>query len=338
MKIQTFPFSGRMRKAELLPYFGGKQRIIDMFPPECLYGSKKRYRYVHVNNEAPILLVAHIDTVISPRLVKVNTGAGFDDRLGVYAAHKLLQAYPQWFDLLLADYEEEGKSTAGYFLPKHPYKLVIELDREGTGFVDYDLASDSLKKTLKAYGLEEHLGSFSDICFLWNVKCNMINVGLGIFNSHSPNSGFHIHDFQQQMKKLLFFLEDNHNVDWPEAEGESFYGWDQYRRAYSRSSYSYDDDAWMKCEWCGKYFSQDKLSVIDSSILCGECARYLYNEFDKEPESPKVKFLKCVYCDTWYTENEIYDFDGENICMDCLTDYQDEIDDLCGETDAKENK
>jgi hypothetical protein len=277
MAYQPYPFYGKLRKIELMPFFRSKQRIIDMFPPECCFGTKKRNRYVHVNNGAPVLLVAHMDTVISPRLDKVNTGAGFDDRLGVFAATKLCSLFPQYFDLLLTDYEENGSSTAGNFVPKHPYNLVVGLDREGTGFVDYGLASDSLQQTLNRYGLEEHLGSFSDICFLFNMNCNMFNIGLGIYSSHSPQSGFVIHDFKEQMKKLLFFVEDNHSVVWPVVEKD-----DDWARYYSSTSpasynkYSLESGYYMRCEVCEQYYPQDDLYVVDGDILCESCVDELY--------------------------------------------------------------
>lgn len=291
MRRLDSPFVKKIRKDDLLPYFGGKKQIIGMFPPDCLKGSKKRTRHIHVNNNAPVLLVAHMDTVVSPRLDKFNTGAGFDDRLGVFTGHQLSKAFPEYFDLLITDYEESAATTAAYFVPQHEYNLVVELDREGTGFVHYELASKELTDKLKEYLLEEHCGTFSDICSMWNVKCNMINLGLGIYHSHSPKSGFIVEDFRLQIVKLLAFIEDYSDAQWPTPDDcrTSYlnYGW------RTNTKYTYegvenvigdDDDEGFTavCEWCGGRFPIDEISVLWESLLCNDCAFHLYGEMVKD--------------------------------------------------------
>ncbi len=217
-----------VKKSDLLPYFGKKQNIFNMFPTSCHKGRCKRERHVYVDNGAPLLLVAHIDTIQTPRLDKVNRGAGFDDRLGVYTAHRLCNERPDLFDLLLADYEECGASTAQYFGPTHDYNLIIELDREGEDYVDYDLASEELTAVLESYGFKQGIGSFSDICFMDHVVANKINVGLGTYSGHSTKSGFDLCQYNRQMERLMEFVETWFDRSWPEPEvpswKEYFYG------------------------------------------------------------------------------------------------------------------
>lgn len=210
---------------ELRPYFGSKERILRMFSQRQLKGVTKSERYMYVDHGAPILLVAHIDTVQTPRLDKATRGAGYDDRLGVYAAHQLCRQYPKWFDLLLSDYEEKIASTAEFFEPTHTYNVVIGLDREGEDYVDYGLASVKLRETLKNVGFTRGIGSWSDICVMGHVGCNKINVGLGTFKSHSVKSGFDLDVYHRQISRVVAFAKDYRGHVWPEAEGNEYGHW-----------------------------------------------------------------------------------------------------------------
>lgn len=261
-----------MNKKELLPYFGRKSEILSMFPAHCHKGGCKRERHIYVDNGAPFLLVAHIDTVITPRLDRVNKGAGFDDRLGVYTGHKLVNKYPKLFDLLLTDYEESGCSTAQFFTPSHLYSVIIGLDREGAGFVDYDLASEELKNALWAYGLHEEIGSFSDICFMDHIKCSKINLGLGTAYGHSSHSGFSQTVFYGQISNLLDFCNDNKKKTWPEPKPS-------WSTNYYAGCYTFEYSGMCQCEWCEQMFDESEMVELFDSRLCENCAHYLYQDY-----------------------------------------------------------
>jgi len=203
---------------ELRPYFWSKDSILRMFSQRQLKGVVKSERYVCVDHGAPLLLVAHIDTVHTPRLDTVTKGAGFDDRLGVYAAHQLCLRYPTWFDLLLTDYEEQIASTAKFFEPTHQYHVVIGLDREREDYVDYGLASDELREVLRVVGFTRGIGTWSDIGSMDHVDCNKINVGLGAYNGHSTHSGFDLGEYHRQIARVVAFARDYREHVWPTAE------------------------------------------------------------------------------------------------------------------------
>lgn len=289
-----------MRKQDLMPYFGSKKAILGMFPAHQHRGGKRRERHVYVDHGAPLLLVAHIDTVQTPRLDRVNRGAGFDDRLGVYLGHKLVQERPDLFDLLLTDYEESGGSTAAYFTPSHDYHLVVELDREGEDYVDYGLSSYELRQALDDGGFEMGQGIFSDICVMDQVECNKINLGLGTYNGHSKNSGFDVNVFYRQVRRLLDFAELHRDAKWPEAVGD-----DRWKFHYEdtcdaclntvpsdRLSYNYTLDRFecprcsqqlaqfAECESCGDPHSLDDLvyDPLYGGFLCATCSYVLHTD------------------------------------------------------------
>lgn len=290
-----------MRKQDLAPYFAGKRDILKMFPHHQHKGRGKKQRHVYVDNGAPILLVAHIDTVQTPRLDRVNRGAGFDDRLGVYLGHKLVQERPDLFDLLLTDYEETCATTATYFTPTHDYNLVVELDREGEDYVDYGLASDDLHTVLKANGFRQGVGSFSDICAMDHVKCNKINLGLGTKHSHSKDSGFDMGVFERQVKRLMDFVTLYRDRQWPEATGRRGWYWFNDDEVCDRClthvplrklNYNHHRDRW-ECDdcfkpdkWCEECESCGDLHPIEDLIydplydgfMCSTCHHALHEE------------------------------------------------------------
>lgn len=209
---------------DLKPYFGNKKSIWRLFANHIHMDDRvgKRTRYAYVDNGAGVLLVAHIDTVQPPRLDDETTGAGFDDRVGVALGHYLVREYPDSFDLLLTDYEESGGSTARYFKPSHEYRIVVELDREGEDFVDYGLASEETIAEMEEWGFRWNWGSYTDICSMPQVKCDKVNIGVGVYHSHSPQSGYRPTEMWRQVARLLGWLgvdESQEPVHYPSGRG-----------------------------------------------------------------------------------------------------------------------
>jgi hypothetical protein len=249
-----------MRKQDLLPYFRSKDAILAMFPKQQHRGRQKRERHIYADNGAPILLVAHIDTVQAPRLDRVNRGAGFDDRLGVYLGHQLVWAYPHLFDLLLTDYEEQCASTAEYFTPSHDYNLIVGLDREGEDYVDYGLASQELRDALEQGGFTQEVGTFSDICFMDHIRANKINVGLGTQKGHSSHSSFDMGIFYRQVRRLIAFCELHRDTQWPKA-------------VWPPEKYDIGLKPWAECAYCGDIADIDELVLASQygGLLCASC-------------------------------------------------------------------
>jgi hypothetical protein len=130
---------------------------------------------------------------------------GLDDRLGCAIGYYLQQFMK--VDLLICDYEESARSSAMYHSLKN-YNFIIELDREGTDFVTYDLADDDFINDFRdVTGCELSWGSFSDICWL-NTESGCINVGIGCYKSHSRDSYARKKDVQKQIGRIIQFINE----------------------------------------------------------------------------------------------------------------------------------
>ncbi len=227
----------------LYPYFGSKKSLKRLLAKH-VYGFRRSKRYWHINNNAKVLLVAHMDTVQTPGLTSATTGTGFDDRLGVFLAHKLTQKYPNLFDMLITDYEESGASTAEYFKPVHDYNYIIGLDRAGDDYVDYGEACDDFHKDFKAAtGIKKSWGSFSDICYMGEVSCSKINLGIGVFNSHSRMSGYKPKECISNIASMLDFVRA-HDKHYAKGDGERWAtptkgSWGKY--SHYSADYGYND-------------------------------------------------------------------------------------------------
>jgi hypothetical protein len=179
--------------------------------------------------------------------------------------------------------------------------LVVELDREGEDYVDYDLASPELHSALKANGFKLGIGSFSDIYFMDQVKCNKINLGLGTKSSHSTHSRFDMGIFDRQRKRLLDFAEMYQDVSWPEVADK---GWGFFR-----------DDC---CDLCLEPTPFDRL-IYDrrrDCLLCPSCAA---TPGDEMGAASDIKWLECESCGDPHNVDElVYDhlYNGF-LCASC---------------------
>ena len=248
----------------------------------------KQKRHYVIDNGAPILLVSHIDTVQTPLLNRNGiSGAGFDDRLGVYLAYKLSKAMPHLFDALFTDYEETGKSTAKYFSPTHDYNFVIGLDRIGDDYVDYGLASDCFCSLFEyATNIAKSHGSFSDICNLINVECSKINIGIGVQNSHAPHSFFNPIVCKVQIYKLVRFCIANKDTHFTQGVGDVWgthfaqsYEYDDMEYAslsrYINGDVNSDDYNVLQCANCDSSFYSDDMRIVFGEYLCIDCVHDL---------------------------------------------------------------
>ena len=145
----------------------------------------RKGEFVLVKGEAPIMLLAHMDTVHKERVKQIcktengnvlmsPQGIGGDDRCGVYALNTVYSLAPvkPWL-LFLCD-EEIGCVGAGKFarrfekslLPEKlkEVKCLIEIDRKGSkDAVYYDYANDDFEDYITSKGFKTAFGSCSDI-------------------------------------------------------------------------------------------------------------------------------------------------------------------------------
>lgn len=167
-------------------------------------------KYLLVKGEAPILLVAHLDTVHREKVKTIcysedgnilmsPQGIGGDDRCGVYAlikAHANASLKP-W--MLFTCEEETGGVGAKAFTKsfeekKFPQafdkiKCMVELDRKGScDAVYYDCANDDFEAYITSKGFQTARGSFSDISLLAPaIGVAAVNLSAGYYHAHTQH-------------------------------------------------------------------------------------------------------------------------------------------------------
>lgn len=150
--------------------------------------TSKKGSYILVHGEAPVMLLAHMDTVHKMKVKQIcktengnvlmsPQGIGGDDRCGVYALNKVyrLSTVKPWL-LFLCD-EEVGCVGAREFCRRYQkgdlpeglkdIKCLIEIDRKGKeDAVYYDCCNSEFEEYITSKGFKTDFGSCSDISFI----------------------------------------------------------------------------------------------------------------------------------------------------------------------------
>ena len=197
--------------------------------------------YILIPGEAPVMLVAHLDTVHKERVKYIcktqngnvlmsPQGIGGDDRCGVYAlvtAHKLCRVKP-W--LLFTCDEETGGVGASVFckqcqkggLPKglKTLKAIVEIDRKGKNdAVYYDCANDEFEAYITGKGFKTEYGSFSDISYIApELGVAAVNLSSGYYNAHTRHEYIDRKQLNNTVKKVVEIVGDSTKADFPKYE------------------------------------------------------------------------------------------------------------------------
>jgi len=208
--------------------------------------------YLLVPGEAPVLLVAHLDTVHKDQVRQIcktsngnilmsPQGIGGDDRCGVYAlvtAHAQSEKKP-W--LLFTCNEEVGGIGASTFcddyrtqqVPKglDTMKMLIEIDRKGrTDAVYYDCDNPDFEQYISSKGFVTQHGSFSDIsCIAPELGVAAVNLSSGYFNAHTQHEYINRKYLNTTVRKVVEMIADSIKPEFPAyayIEREyGFYSW-----------------------------------------------------------------------------------------------------------------
>ena len=194
--------------------------------------------YILVPGEAPVLLVAHLDTVHkSPvrQICKTSNGnilmspqgIGGDDRCGVYAlvtAHARSEKKP-W--LLFTCNEEVGGIGASTFCKDYragafskeldTMKLLVEIDRKGrTDAVYYECDNPDFEKYINSKGFVTQHGSFSDISYLApELGVAAVNLSSGYYNAHTQHEYINRKHLNETVRKVVGIITDAAQADFP---------------------------------------------------------------------------------------------------------------------------
>lgn len=245
-------------------------KIFKDFKPFVLDYSIPDQRRIFVDNGSDVLLVAHADTVVKPRIDRIKDnvlyGAGFDDRVGCWTAYML--SLELNCDLLITDLEEACKSTAKFHDCKN-YNWIVEFDRMSDDVVTYDLDNDDFLKDLEEFW-DVGFGSYSDISSLKTESC-CFNLGIGYENAHSKNSSIDLTILSKQIELFKEFYKLH--------AGTKFI----IDRTY-RSEDGYDLRWDYGCEICGSNMAE----YCFNSLLCQECFDVVLESF-KENHGTGIK-------------------------------------------------
>lgn len=187
--------------------------------------------YILVRGEAPVMLLAHLDTVHKEpvrQICKTHNGnilmspqgIGGDDRCGVYALTTVYEqsAVKPW--LLFTCDEEIGGVGAEKFCALHKkgktpkgldgLKLLIEIDRKGKNdAVYYDCDNLDFEEYITGKGFETDWGSFSDISYVApELGVAAVNLSSGYYNAHSLHEYIDRKQLNAVVRKVIEIVAD----------------------------------------------------------------------------------------------------------------------------------
>lgn len=215
--------------------------------------------FILVRGEAPIMLLAHLDTVHRKPVKEICTtadgnilmspqGIGGDDRCGVYALVNVYDAADRKPWLLFTCDEEIGGRGADDFcesyqksrLPKEldELKLLVEIDRRGNkDAVYYDCDNRDFEAYITSKGFKTEFGSFSDISYVApELGVAAVNLSSGYYNAHTQHEFINRKEIDAVIGKVNEIVAEAAQPDFPRYEyveriyiktplGNNYYDW-----------------------------------------------------------------------------------------------------------------
>lgn len=290
-------------------------------------------------SQAPILAVAHLDSVVDDNHFGVVDFSGerrvyspnLDDRLGTYIILDLLRnQYGLEYDILLTTGEESGHSSASNFAIKKKYNWIFEFDRIGTDCVMYDYEDIKTSDLVEKYGWRVGLGSFTDICELESLKCKAFNFGVGYHDYHTKYAYAHLPETAWSISNFLKFYADMKDTHLPHKKKER--AWSSYPSKHYLSDWT-DRNGWQsQCLYCSEW------DFLDKDKMCRRCAASFEAEIvdktgDEEEETSEMfcainectrpncmGVLTCIKCGLTYHGDTILEDSG--VCSICAEEDQ----------------
>lgn len=222
--------------------------------------------FILVRGTAPILLVAHLDTVhekpvrqicktADGNILMSPQGIGGDDRCGVYVlvtVFDLAGDNKPW--LLFTCNEEIGGLGADAFCKAYrkgklppdldKLKLIVEIDRRGSNdAVYYDCYNLDFENYISGKGFKTASGSFSDISYIApELGKAAVNLSSGYYNAHTQHEFINRAELEATVEKVCEIVADAALADFPTFEYAEILD----REAYEDSFYLLDDFDWSR--------------------------------------------------------------------------------------------
>ena len=262
--------------------------------------------FIIAEGNIPICLLAHCDTVFpsipsewiydqKKEILWSPSGAGFDDRAGIYAILKILE---NGFRpcIIFTTGEEMGGIGAHkliHFFPSNPFtdldiKFLIQLDRMGKNdCVFYDCNNRSFIKKIESYGFRKNQGTYTDISIIapqWGVAA--VNLSVGYYDEHTYTERLYLKHLRNTIKKVENILTDAN--DLPKYKYiknknmllDSNFLFKNSKNQEQKENLIEEDEGDTICFWCNKKISLEKadwLYLKEENIkvpICENCSLF----------------------------------------------------------------
>lgn len=198
-------------------------------------------KYILVLGEAPIMLLAHLDTIHSDPVRQIcksqdgsilmsPQGIGGDDRCGVYTLVTVYEKSKVKPWLLFTCDEESSWAGTFKFRDRHSrkklpeelddLKLLVEIAFEGRNeAVYYDCENPEFEAYITSKGFRTVLGSFSDISVIApELSVAAVNLSSGYYNAHTLHEYINRKQLNTVVRKVTEIVSDTINPDFPKYE------------------------------------------------------------------------------------------------------------------------
>lgn len=252
--------------------------------------SDEEFLYAFGEEDYPVLMVAHMDTVYDSYFRELNKsvkkkeliyhremgilwspqGLGADDRAGVFMI--MMAILDGYRPHVLFTRDEEiggygatafGKSNLGKELHKE-VRYIIQLDRSGSDdSVFYDCDNIKFETYINSFGFYTQRGSFSDISILCpETGVAGVNLSVGYYKEHTLSEFLSLLQMYKNYDIIIKMIKDSIHLK------ENF---DYLEYAYTERGLSFPNG--VICDICT--IPADKLTkVAQVGYVCDECLVY----------------------------------------------------------------
>lgn len=220
--------------------------------------------YILVPGEAPVMLLAHLDTVHTEpvkticrsdngNILMSPQGIGGDDRCGVYALVTAREQAPVKPWLLFTCDEEVGGVGANAFCADHDkgrmpkglgdLKALIEIDRKGRDdAVYYECANTDFEDYITKKGFKTQFGSFSDISVVApQLGVAAVNLSSGYYNAHTQHEYINQKHLKLTIRKVVEIIADSTKPAFQKYEYVESVRFSRYGGGWEGGRWAYDD-------------------------------------------------------------------------------------------------
>lgn len=267
--------------------------------------------YLLYHGEAPVMLVAHLDTVHKDPVQTISKlrgewsspqGIGGDDRCGVYMILDLIEALPFKPYVLFPTDEEIGCLGTKKFLQDFPVnefdvKFLIEFDRRGRNeVIFYDCDNTEFHEfIMENTDYSKGYGSYTDICHImesWDVAG--VNFSCGYYSAHTLAERVNIAEMMNTIRVVYTLLEKLDFEALPRFTADI-----RPRYVYSYSNKGYGTSTFDNVDWLAYYqtLPQDNVEWENEGVL-PTVGQALANSSDYVSEGMDY-WLRTSYYATW---------------------------------------